>query len=299
MTAPSQVRADPQGAVRAFMQGYSIEATRPQAADLDALAATVPAGTRVYLSAVPRLSADELIAACARLRASGLEPVPHFAAREVAAAASLSSCLKRLRSEADISCALVIAGDRAEPAGPFSAAVELIESGLLQEHDISEIGISGYPGGHPRIADHDLRRLMRAKIAAAEETALRVHIVTQFGFDAERMIAWIDELRDDGVDHPVRIGLAGPTRISTLLKYAHRCGVKASSQNVARFGGLAKHLIGASTPDALIRTLAEACAGGKLGTVAPHFFSFGGVGHTARWAEAARADAGRLTAAGA
>lgn len=294
---PSASRADPAQAVRAFMQGYSVEATRPQLAELDALAATAPASTRVYLSAVPRLTADELIATSARLRAAGLEPVPHFAAREVTTAAALASCLKRLRNEADVQCALVVAGDRSQPAGPFSAAIELIEAGLLQEHGVSEVGISGYPDGHPRIADHDLRRVMRAKIAAAEDTALRVHIVTQFGFDARRMIAWLDDLRDQGVDHPVRIGLAGPTRMSTLLKYAHRCGVKASGQNVARFGGLAKHLIGMSTPDALVRELAQACAGGKLGTVIPHFFSFGGVAHTARWAEAARSDAAKRRAA--
>ncbi len=296
---PSPPRADPALAVRDFMQGYSLEATRPQAVELDALAATAPAGTRVYLSAVPRLTSDELIGTCARLRAAGLEPVPHFAAREVATPASLALCLKRLRSEADVHCALVIAGDRAEPAGPFSAAIELIESGLLQEHGVSEIGVSGYPDGHPRIADHDLRRVMRAKIAAAEDTALRVHIVTQFGFDTQRMIAWLDDLRDQGIDHPVRIGLAGPTRMSTLLKYAHRCGVKASTQNVARFGGLAKHLVGMSAPDALVRELAQACSGGRFGTVLPHFFSFGGVAHTARWAEAARSEAAKAKPAAA
>jgi methylenetetrahydrofolate reductase (NADPH) len=139
---------------------------------------------------------------------------------------------------------------------------------------------------------------MLAKIAAAEDTAMGVHIVTQFAFDAGAMIAWLDRLRADGIDHPVRVGLAGPTRLATLMKYAQRCGVKASAQGMARMGGLAKHLIGGSAPDDLVRALAQACADGRLGLVTPHFFSFGGVAQTARWAAAAAAGDFRLSPGG-
>ncbi len=273
--------------VSRFMQGYSIEATRPTLAEIVSLKGIVPAGTRVYLSSVPRLTEDEVVSASTRLREAGLEPVPHIAGREFDSSDALSRLLRRLRAEAAVRCALVLAGDRTDAAGPFTAAVEVIESGLLQEHGMAEIGISAYPEGSPAIADHELHRLMVAKIAAAEDTALGVHIITQFGFDARRIAGWIDQLRNEGIDHPVRIGLAGPARLSTLLKYAQRCGVRTSAQGMVRMGGMAKHLLGQAAPDALIRALSLAASGGRLGHVAPHLFSFGGITATARWASSA------------
>ncbi len=115
---------------------------------------------------------------------------------------------------------LVIAGDRAEPAGPFHGALEAIDSGLIARHGIAAIGISGYPDGHPRIADHELDRLLAGKLEAAAQTGLKVEIVTQFCLDAAPILAWVRRLRAHGIDHPVRIGLAGPTSLTTLMRYA-------------------------------------------------------------------------------
>jgi methylenetetrahydrofolate reductase (NADPH) len=157
----------------------------------------------------------------------------------------------------------------------------------LQRHNIVEIGIAGYPEGHPRIPTDVLDRALAAKIEAAGQTGLKLQIVTQFGFSAEQIASWIGRLRDLGFDHPVRIGMAGPTNLATLLRYARRCGVVASAQGLTRQAGLLKHLVGTSAPDGIIRALAE--KGGQLGRTAVHFFAFGGVGATARWASAAAA----------
>ncbi|MFL4980236.1 MAG: hypothetical protein ACJ8FV_17345, partial [Xanthobacteraceae bacterium] len=89
------------------------------------------------------------------------------------------------------------------------------------------------------------------------------------------------------IDNPIRIGLAGPTNIATLLRYARRCGVRASAQGLARQSGLARQIFGMSAPDMIVRALAE--ARGQLGDVTLHFFSFGGIVTTARWARAVRA----------
>ena len=109
---------------------------------------------------------------------------------------------------------LVIAGDRAEPAGPFHGALEAIDCGLIARHGIATIGIAGYPDGHPRIADHELDRLLAAKLEAADAIGLKVDIVTQFCLDAAPILAWLKRLRAHGIDHPVRIGLAGPTSLT-------------------------------------------------------------------------------------
>jgi methylenetetrahydrofolate reductase (NADPH) len=275
--------------VAAFMRGFSLEAVRPSLDEIAALQPALPPSTAVYLTALPHRPAAELIALAVRVRRQGFEPVPHLAARGFASRDALGDFLSQLSEQAATTRALVIGGDRDRPAGPFSGARDLIESGLLQRHGIGEIGIAGYPDGHPRMTGDTLDRLMLAKVEAAEQTGLSVHIVTQFAFDPTAILRWLDRLRALGIVQPVRIGMAGPTNLSTLLRYAKHCGVRASAQGLMRQAGLVKHLIGSHTPDRLLRPLAEIVAQGRIGRVSAHFFSFGGVAATARWAAAAAA----------
>lgn len=264
----------------ALMDNFSLEATRPSAADTAALAA-LRRGTRVYVSAVPNRPAQEVIAAAERLRAAGFEPVPHVAVRNFATEAALDEFLARLNDAADVRCALVIAGDRAE-CGAFRSAVEAIDSGVLGRRGIRTIGIAGYPAGHPRIGHEELNRALAAKIAAAEATGLSVEVVTQFCFDARAILDFIARLRAFGFDHRLRIGLAGPTSLAALLRYANRCGVHASVQALARRSGLVRQMFAMTAPDDLVHKLAEAAPPG----VSLHFFSFGGLPVCARWARA-------------
>ena len=252
------------------------------------------AGTQIYLSAVPTRPQEDVVEPAARLRVAGLEPVPHLAVRNFASAEALGRFLDRLAGEAGVRRLLVIAGDRAEPAGPFHGALEAIDSGLIARHGIEAISISGYPDGHPRIADHELDRLLAAKLEAAAQTGLKVDIATQFCLEAAPILAWLKRLRAHGIDHPVRVGLAGPTSLTTLMRYARRCGVRASTRGLARNAGLIKHLLGAAAPDGILRALIEANRDGELGDIAPHLFSFGGIAATARWMAAAAAGRVRL-----
>lgn len=286
---PAEVAADATAAITAFMRAGSLEATRPNADDVAALKAAAAPGTAIYLSAVLTRPQEEVVAQASLVRAAGLEPVPHLAVRNFASGDALRRFLDRLTGEAGVRRLLVIAGDRAEPAGPFRGALEAIDSGLITRSGITEIGISGYPDGHPRIADHELERVLAAKLEAAAQTGLNATIVTQFCLDATPIIAWVRRLRDHGIDHPVRVGLAGPTSLTTLMRYAKRCGVRAATQGLARNAGLIKHLLGAAAPDSIIRALIEANRDGALGDIAPHLFSFGGIGATARWAAGAAA----------
>src|SRR6478735_8045065 len=279
ITTPSPVsqladRADPAGAIVDFARDFSLEATRPSADEITALAAAARPGTRVYVSAVSTRPAQDAIEAVVRLLAAGFEPVPHLAVRNFATARDLDDFLDRVTGEAGVLRVLVIAGDRDQPSGDF------------QRHGIVEIGIAGYPDGHPRISEQDLDRSLADKIHVAETTGMAVHIVTQFCFDAQAILKWIGRLRDFGVEYPVRVGLPGPTNLATLLRYARRCGVRASAQGLARQAGLVRQLFAMSTPDILIRTIAEARARRHLGEIAPHFFSFGGLAQAARWGAA-------------
>jgi methylenetetrahydrofolate reductase (NADPH) len=272
-----------------WVRRATFEATRPTDAELDNV--RLPRGARVYLSAIPSRSLEEQIAAAIRLHARGFEPVPHVAARNFATAAELDRYLARLTEKAGVRSLLVIGGDREAPAGAFHHAIEVIESGLPQSRGIREIGIAGYPEGHPRAAQLGIERALTAKIDAARETGLAVHIVTQFAFSAEPILAWIRRMRDLGIDQPIRVGIAGPASLATHLRFAAICGVKASARALARNAGLAKHLFGTVAPDTIIRTLARDAE--QFGEVSPHFFTFGGLAATARWSAAI--SAGRIT----
>ncbi len=279
--------------IAGFLSDFSVEATRPKPSDVEAVAQNAPAGTQLYLSAIPTRPSIELIEQAMLARKAGLEPVPHIAVRNYASRNELAELLHRLSEEAGVRRLLMISGDRPDSAGAFTASIEVIESGVLQKYGIKHIGIAGHPDGHPVVADDVMQRALLAKVEAAEQGGLTVDVVTQFGFDAVAMIRWVKKLRDLGVEAPVRIGMAGPTNLTTLLKYAQRCGVKASAGGLAKHAGLVKHLFGVSAPDGIVRALADENATGSLGPVAAHFFSFGGLGATTRWAS--HAQQGRFT----
>ena len=217
--------------------------------------------------------------------------MPHVAVRNFASIDALDDFLARLNGEAGVRRALVIAGDRTE-YGPFRRALDAIDSGILRRRGIRAIGVAGYPDGHPRIGVDELDRALAEKIAAAEAMGLAVEIVTQFGFDARAILDYIARLRAFGIEHPLRIGLAGPTSLSALLRYAGRCGVRTSAQALARRSGLLRQMFSLTVPDDLVRALADVAPA----NVCAHFFSFGGLPATARWA-CAVAD-GRITLEG-
>ncbi|HZC58080.1 MAG TPA: methylenetetrahydrofolate reductase [Xanthobacteraceae bacterium] len=266
--------------IAAFMAGFSIEATRPSEADIAALS-VLARGTQIYVSAVPNRPEKESVAAAVRLRAAGFEPVPHVAVRNFATAAALEDFLARLNGEAEVRRALVIAGDRSE-CGPFRRAIDAIDSGVFRRRGIRSIGIAGYPDGHPKIDSDELQRALADKIAAAEATGLAVEIVTQFCFDARTILDYVARLRAFGFEQPVRAGLAGPASLSSLLRYASRCGVRASAQALAQRAGLIRQVFAMAVPDDLVRSIAESTPA----HVSVHFFSFGGLSATARWARA-------------
>lgn len=270
-----------------FARSFSLEATRPSAAEIATLAEILPAGTPVFITAVPTMNARELVGAAAALRKAGFEPVAHIAARRLTGPPHLAAILAGLRAEADMRRLLVIGGD-VDAAGPFADALAVIQKGGLREAGFEEIGIGGYPDGHPRISPQRLEAALDQKIAAARAAGLRATIVSQFSFSPERILAWLRQLRACGIAVPVKVGMAGPASIASLLRYASRCGVTASLRGL--MSGTGQSLIRHAGPDGIIEALAGA---GDLGA-APHYFSFGGTVETARYA--CDAAAGRIAA---
>lgn len=255
------------------------------------LAEILPPGTAIYLTAVGHQSTRELTLTAASLRRAGLEPVAHIAARRIVSLDDLHELLRALRGEADMRRLLVIGGD-VEPVGPLQDALAVIKYGRLRELGFEAIGIGAYPEGHPRIPAGRLETALDEKIALAAAQGMHVDIVSQFSFSPERILGWLRQLRACGVARPVQVGVAGPTSVPTLLRFARRCGVNASLRGLV--SGVGTSLIGHAGPDRIVTELSAAWADGSLGDVRLHYLSFGGTVETARYA--CEAAAGRLVA---
>jgi len=262
-----------------FAPDFAIEATRPSANEIAQLAEILKPGTPVYVTSVSTAVPDKTVAAAKALRKAGFEPVIHIAARRLASADMLRDMLGRLTGEAGVRQLLVIGGDT-DPAGPYPDALAVIQRAELRKSGIEGIGIGAYPEGHPRISSERLEASLDEKIASATAQGLRVHIVSQFSFSAEHIIAWLKRLRGSGIKNPVGIGLAGPTSVPSLIRYARRCGVSASLRGL--MSGAATGLVGNVGPDRIIGLLSASHH--ELGNTHLHYFSFGGVVQTARYA---------------
>jgi len=283
--------ADPIARIAAFAQTASFETTRLSAEDIEQVKRAAPKGSTIYVAAIPSRPLAEQVETARNLREAGFEPVPHLAARNFESVQAMEDQLRQLVEQAGTRRVLVIAGDRPDAAGPFNDSLSIIETGALQRHGIVEVGISGHPDGHPRVSDAVLEQSMSDKLAAAQRAGLHVRIVTQFTMSTQPIVDFVTRVRARGITNHISIGLAGPTSMTTLLRFAKLCGVKASTQGLARNIGLVKNLIGASTADPIVRALADMKE--QLGDVSPHFFSFGGLPATTRWVNAAAT--GRIT----
>jgi methylenetetrahydrofolate reductase (NADPH) len=269
-------------AITALLRGFSVEITPGDVKSINVAAMTLPENTETFIASLPNGHLDDVVETAVRLAQGGLCPVPHLAARNLTSKAHLEGLLKRLAGEAGIDRALVIAGDRPGPSGPYSQSLQILSSGLLQKHGVRTVYLSCYPEGHPRITGDQLLLARRQKLAAAKEAGFEVGFVSQFCFESAPIIRMAEQLRQEQVDSHLRIGLAGPTGPATLLKYAAICGVGPSIRAIRDRQSLARNMM-ASNVEGLVVELASAQRSQPtLGLQGLHFFTFGALARTAQ-----------------
>lgn len=268
---------------RALLAGASVEAAPRQLAAVEDLSTLWPAGTEVYVPSPSGAEWAETLAACARLQRDGLLPVPHLVARSLASRAMLDERLDSLKDQG-VTSLLLIAGDAAQPAGPFADTLAVLETDALASRGFKDLRMAVHPEGHPS-ADHTtLATALAAKIAYAEQTQSRLLLISQFAFAAAPVLRYWQQ-QASGAMPPLRVGLAGPSGLREALAYAQRCGVGASAKALARQPKLVR-LAGGWSPEAMLSALAEHIASNN-GRASPlagiHVFCFGGLARTARW----------------
>ena len=239
-------------------------------------------GMTVFVNHPGSVTHHDIVAACARLRYAGFDPVPHIAVRRLASFTQANDFLQRAAAEAEVKAAMIIGGDPDHPVGPFPDAYDLLASGLVEHHGLHSVAFAGYPEGHPRIASRALDEALRAKVTLARRQGLDVSLVTQFGFDAAPILRWIASLRTQDIVCPVLVGIAGPATVATLAKFAVRCGIGASLRALARSHTAYARILAEAGPDALIGALvADEDPRSPIDSL--HVFTFGGIRRTAEW----------------
>ena len=282
--------------LEALLQGYSIEVMPRTAAKVADFRALLPARTRVYIAHIDGTPIDEMVATAARLRAEGMEPMPHFPSRSIPDRATLADWLARYRGEADVRQALVLGGGIAQPRGAYDSAMQLLDSGLFDGFD--RLHVAGHPEGNrdidPAGGDRAVMDALRWKHAFAQRSDARMAIVTQFAFEPAPLIAWADRLAAEGIDLPIHIGVAGPAKLQTLIKFAIACGVGPSLGVLQRRARDVTKLLLPFEPTGLLHTLAaHKAANPGFGIERVHVFPLGGITTSANWAITHGGDAAR------
>jgi methylenetetrahydrofolate reductase (NADPH) len=281
-----------------FVAAGSTEVTTHDEKLLDEFASLLPRDYTVYVAHTPKAELEDVVRVALRLKALGLRPSPHIVARRVTEVSRVRSALMALAA-AGIDQVLLIAGDRAVADGAFASTLEMLESRVTLDAGIMRIGVAGHPEGHPVVSDAVLIDALVRKQAFAERHGIRMHIATQFGFDTRTLGRWERDLKAVGVRLPIHAGVAGPTPLTKLLKYALHCGVGASLKAVAGNSLSASrlpHLV-TKADEMLVGVYEAKHLYPDSRIFAPHFFAFGGILETARWLRAVIEGSFRLDSA--
>jgi methylenetetrahydrofolate reductase (NADPH) len=265
-----------------ILDGFSVEMTGKDVPSLNEARALLRPGTRVNVTYLGNEDFEMRRTAIRAVAGWGLTPVPHISSRRLPSQQALEEFLGALREDGTAGSVFVVGGDPAQPEGPYSSSLDVIQTGLMEKYGVGSVSISGYPEGHPDISDDLLWSAIEKKSREVTERGIAGDVITQFSFDADAVVAWIEQVRARGITLPIRVGVPGPAGVKRLLTFAGRFGV-ASSAGIARKYGLSlTNLLSTAGPDRFIRQLSDRLDD-HHGEVRLHFYTFGGLQKTAAW----------------
>jgi methylenetetrahydrofolate reductase (NADH) len=273
-------------AISAFLTDYSIEATPHDEGKLDEIRSVVPPGTCVYVAHPPGVPIDDIVKLAGRVQKLGLRATPHIIARKLESRGQLEGALAALQ-QLGVDRALCVAGDITAAQPAFDSTLEVLETGLFSKYNFKHVGVAGHPEGSKAIGDERVEKALRGKSAFAKKADFEVYFATQFGFDPTAFTEWESTTTAKGITMPIHVGMPGPASLRQLAKFAMLCGVGASMRMLTSRTSAMANLLATQAPDEMVTYIAKHRAehpGSRLKKV--HFFAFGGVVKTARWANA-------------
>ena len=277
---------DANPALEALVKGYSIEVMPRTAEKVENFRDLLPAGTRVYIAHIEGTAIADMVATARRLANEGFPVMPHFPARIIPDRATLADWIARYRGEAGVDQALLLGGGANTPAGEFDSSMQMIETGLFG--GFKRLHVAGHPEGNKDIdrdgGDAIVLAALKWKQAFAERSDAEMAITTQFCFEADPVIAWADRLAAEGIRLPIHVGVAGPARLQTLIRFAIACGVGPSLRVLQkRATDVTRLLLPYEPTDVLAALAAHKAAHPDFGIAQVHFFPLGGIKANAAW----------------
>lgn len=273
-----------------LLEDFSLEMTGKDVPKLEEARDSIPPGTRINVTFLGNENLAMRLEASRAVKRLGFVPVPHISARRLGSQGDFEEFLAGLRADGTAANVFTVGGDPAHPEGPYEDSLALIETGLLREYGVRHVSISGYPEGHPAIAGDALWSALREKSASIAGQELDGSVITQFGFDVDPVLAWLEKVRAEGITLPVRIGVPGPAGVRRLMSYAARFGVGTSASIAKKYGLSITNLMGTAGPDKFLRALADGYDPARHGDIKIHFYTFGGLRATSEWIAQFRKD---------
>ena len=221
---------------------------------------TLPSLKDVYITLLPGGNFKDTADQAEKLVKKGFNPIPHIPARSIESEAQLKEYVSRCK-DGGTKQVLVIGGSR-EPIGQFDSSFQLLETGYFED---MKIGIAGHPEGSPDISDSNLEKAMNDKKPYAD------YIVTQWLLDPQPIIDFISKQTV-----PVHVGITGPLKITSLIKFANIVGAKNSLNFLKSNFSKALDLMKPKDPNDLIGKV-------KSHTDNFHIYTFGGLKETNKW----------------
>jgi methylenetetrahydrofolate reductase (NADPH) len=271
--------------MEAFLKGYSIEVMPRTAEKVEDFRAILPKGTRVYIAHIDGTPIEEMVATAKRIGAEGFDVMPHFPARIIKDRATLTDWVARYK-DVGVHQGLLLAGGVPQPVGDFATSMQLLETGAFTGFD--RMHVAGHPEGNKDIdpdgSDKMVMEAARWKSAFSERTDAQMAMATQFCFEAGPVIDWVNRLQAEGIKLPVHIGVAGPAKLQTLIKFAIACGVGASLRVLQKRAMDVTKLLLPYEPTEFVADLAAHKAKNPgFGIEQVHFFPLGGIKTNAQW----------------
>ena len=278
-----------------FIEGYSIEVVPNSAAKIESFAEILPKKTRVYVAHLEKEDIASMVRTAKNLNDQGFTVMPHIPARMIKNKDTLSDWISRYQNEAGVTEALLLAGGSTKPAGDYDSSIQLIESGLFDKAGFRRLHIAGHPEGSKDIdPDGSITNVSKAlswKQEFSKRTDAEMAIATQFCFDADIVKIWANKIKEDGIDIPIHIGIAGPAKLQTLLKFSVECGIGASMKILTKRAKDITKLLLPYKPTQMLEDLAKyKLKDPSLNIQQVHFFPIGGIKQTTDWLQEVQND---------